>query len=222
MSKNNKKHDYKSALKYLFHFIKPHKKWYISASVVSLLLVGTGILYTKNTEILIDSSIAGDGTKIIQSLILFLLIIAINIILNYISKIYVSKLAAHASKDLKRHISKLVLYAKYGSIKKLKSGDILSTINTDTEVVCNFIASDLVGLFAQFSLAIGAMGYIIYINPLLALVTFAFTPVGMFFTLSLNKKMNILHPINADYKGIALSVVEQALMQIPVIKSFMM
>lgn len=64
--------------------------------------------------------------------------------------------------------------------------------------------------------------YLVSISPFLCIVTFMYTPIGMFFTLSLNKKMNELYPKNADYKGEALSVVEQAFSCIPVIKSFRM
>jgi ABC-type bacteriocin/lantibiotic exporter with double-glycine peptidase domain len=46
--------------------------------------------------------------------------------------------------------------------------------------------------------------------------------MGMFFTLTLNRKMNRLYPKCANSEGQALSVVEQILMQIPVIKSFAM
>jgi ABC-type bacteriocin/lantibiotic exporter with double-glycine peptidase domain len=60
-----------------------------------------------------------------------------------------------------------------------------------------------------------------WVNPILALITFAYTPIGMWATTSINQKMNALYPQNADYKGEALSVVEQALMQIPIIKSYM-
>lgn len=218
----NKKSNYKSAIFYLYEFIKPQKKWYLIASVISLVLVGTGLLNARVTQILVDSSISGEVSKIINSLILFIFIISTNISLSYINGICVSKLSANASMDLKRNISKILLGAKYGELIKLKSGDTLSTVNSDTGIVCGFIEKDLIGLFSQFTMALGAIIYLLYINPLLALVTFAYTPIGMFFTLSLNQKMNKLYPLNADYKGEALSVVEQALSQIPVIKSFMM
>ena len=221
MSKNIKLY-YKSAYRYLSQFIKPHKKWYLTAAIISLVLVGTGLLSARVTQMLVDSSIEGVASKIVISLILFVLIISMNVVLSYISGISVSKLSANASMDLKRHISRLLLGAKYGEIIKLKSGDTLSTVNSDTETICNFISGDLIGLFSQFTMALGAIIYLLALNPLLALVTFTYTPIGMFFTLSLNRKMNKLHPLNADYKGEALSVVEQALSQIPVIKSFMM
>lgn len=62
MPKNNEL-NYKSALLYLYKFIKPHNKWYISATLISLVLVGTGLLNTKVTQLLVDNSISGDKVK---------------------------------------------------------------------------------------------------------------------------------------------------------------
>lgn len=216
----NKELNYKSALLYLYKFIIPHKKWYLTATVISIVLVGTGLLNARITQLLVDSSISGKKTKILGSLISFILIISMNIALNYINGICVSKLSANASMDLKLHISKILLNAKYDEIIKLKSGNILSSVNSDTRIICDFIAGDLIGLFSQFTMALGSIIYLVCINPLLAVITFAYTPIGMFLTLSLNSKMNRLYSLNADYKGEALSVVEQALSQIPIIKSF--
>ena len=111
---------------------------------------------------------------------------------------------------------------KYDEIMKLKSGDTMATVNMDTKVVCDFIGGDLTGLFSQFVMLIGALGYLFFTNPMLALITFAYTPVGMFFTLTLNKKMKGLYKTRGHNMGETLSLVEQALSQIPVIKSFLM
>lgn len=213
---------YRSALFYLFKFIRPHKKWYVAASLSALLLIGTNLLQTKITAFLVDSSTGGKITGILISLCMFAVITVISIALNYISGISIAKLSANASKDMKCHICDRLLHAKYSEIAGRQSGDTLSTVNTDTSVVCDFIAGDLIGLFSQFSMALGASAYLTTINPLLCLVTFAYTPLGIFFSLSLNKKMNLLYSLNADYKGEALSVAEQVLSNIPVIKSFRM
>ena len=221
MSKNNEI-SYISAFSYLFKLIKPYKKWYLTSVIMSLILVGTGLVNARVTQLLIDSSVSGELMKILKSLTIFILLIFTNIILNYTKGICVSKLSAKASKALKGHIGEILLRAEYKEIIKLQTGDTLSSVNSDTEAVCNFIAGDLIGLFSQYTMALGALVYLIYINPLLAIVTFTFTPFGMFFTLSLNKKMKKLYGLCADYNGSALSIVEQALSQIPVIKSFMM
>lgn len=218
----NKESNYKSAFSFLFKFIKSYKKWYIAAVIISLVLVGIGLLNARVTQMLIDSSLDGRMGKIMDSLVMFVILISVNITLSYISGVCVSKLSANVSADLKRHIYKILLHAEYGEIVKLKSGDTLSSVNTDTGIVCNFISEDLIGLFSQAAMALGTAAYLVCVNPLLVIVTFAYTPIGMFFTLSLNRKMNRLYSLNADRRGEALSVVEQALSQIPVIKSFMM
>lgn len=220
MSKNDLSRYY-VALKFIWHIIKPYKKLYISASVIALILVGTGLLQTRITQILIDNASIGNFKIIHISLVLYITLITANAALSYISGICVSRLAAKSGSNLKNKISDKLLHAEYSEIISLQAGDTLKTINTDTSVVCSFIGGDLTGLFSQFAMALGALVYILCINPLLALVTFAYTPIGMFFTLSLNRKMNALYPTRADSEGRALSVVEQVLSSVPVIKSFM-
>jgi len=59
MQKNNKL-QYKSALVYLSRLMKPHKKWYLLASIASIVLVIVGLIQAKLSQLLIDSSILGD------------------------------------------------------------------------------------------------------------------------------------------------------------------
>lgn len=211
-----------SACRFIWKTIRPHKVLYFAASAIALLLVGTSLLQTRLTQALIDGGSHWDLSAVLRSLPLYLLVIAIHVSLGYVSGISVSKLAARAGRDLKRSISSILLRAQYGSILRLKAGDTLRTLNSDTQNVCSFLSGDLIGLFSQFVLALGALGYLLWMDPLLALVTFAYTPLGMFFTLSLNAKMNRLYPKAADSEGQALSLVEQILTQIPVVKSFTM
>lgn len=221
MSKNNEL-SYLCATKYLWQIIRPHKRYYFVASIIALVLMITEIMKVKFTEIMINSVTEGTLTKVIYSLMMFLLLAMVSISLEYFSGIFVSKLSSKTLKDLKSHLSKKLAYGKYDEIMKLKSGDTMATVNMDTKVVCDFIGGDLTGLFSQFVMLIGALGYLFFTNPMLALITFAYTPVGMFFTLTLNKKMKGLYKTGGDNKGETLSLIEQALSQIPVIKSFLM
>ena len=103
-----------------------------------------------------------------------------------------AKLSALAGRDIKRYIYNQLLYSKYTEIQKVKSGDMLNTISSDTANVCSFISGDLTGLFSQFAMAFAAIVYLLSVNPRLCIVTLAYTPIGMFFTLSLNRKMNAI------------------------------
>lgn len=216
-----KKQRYKTAISFLWQLISPHKKLYISAAAISLISVGTGLLQAKITQLLIDNVTSGNTSMILIALAMFTGLIAASYLLSYTGGACVAKLAGYAGRDLKRRISCKLLNARYISLIELETGDTLKTINSDTAAVCAFLDKDLAGIFSQFTMAIGALTYLLWINPVLALVTFAYTPVGMFFTLSINSKMNKLYPLRADYEGHALSVAEQILLCIPVVKSFM-
>ena len=212
----------RSAFSYLFRFIAPHKKWYIAASGAAVLLVGVSLLQAKVTASLVDVSATGKINPILYALCLFLVVLLLKIAFTYICGISSSKLAAKVSRDLKRHVCAQLIHAEYGAVSGIKSGDTLSTVNTDTAAVCDFIAGDFISLFSQIIMAVGAFSFLLAVNPRLCLISFVYTPLGMFFTLSLNKKMNALYPLVADLKGEALSAAEQALSCIPVIKSFLM
>lgn len=196
-----KKQRYKAAISFLWQLISPHKKWYISAAIISLMSVGSGLLQAKITQLLIDNVTSGNTRLIPVALAMFAGLIAASALLSYTGGVCVAKLAAFSGRDLKRRISSKLLNAHYISLMELETGDTLKTINSDTTAVCAFLDKDLAGLFSQFTMAIGALAYLLWINPMLALMTFAYTPIGMFFTLSINSKMNKLYPLRADYEG---------------------
>ncbi len=219
MQKNNKL-QYKSAAVFLFEIIKPHKKWYLTASMILIILMIVGLMQAKLSQVLIDSSIKGDITRIAVSISVFLIFILIHSFLEYLSGLCTARLSSNAGKSLKQNISGTLLYAEYKEIINTRAGEVLKTVNVDTETVCGFLENNLISLFSQITMLIGAAIYLLYINPKLMLITFVYTPIGMFFTLSLNKKMKNLYQINSDKNGKALSFAEQAISQIPVIKSF--
>ncbi len=221
MQKNNRL-QYKSALVYLSRLMKPYKKWYLLASTASFVLVIVGLMQAKLSQLLIDSSILGDINLIIVSIFSFSVVIILHALFEYIRLLCSAKLSASAGKDLKQRICHILLHARYKDMVSIQAGEILKTVNVDTENVCSFFEGSLIDLFSQLIMAVGALIYLLFINPKLAMITFIYTPLGMFFTLTLNKKMKNLYQIEADKSGKALSLAEQFISKIPVIKSFVM
>lgn len=218
----NKGKPYRAAVTYLGSLIHPHKKWFISASLLAAVSTGTGLFNAKVTQLLIDSAVVGKPGEIIKKAAMFAVIIITNLIVTYLSGVSVAKLAALATRDMKRHITGALVRADYLEAIELKAGDTLSTVNTDTQTVTDFLSNDMIGLLSQALMLLGTITYLMQTNPLLTLVTFAYTPVGMLFTLKLNGRMQRQYPSRANKMGQALSVIEQALMQLPLIKSFLM
>ncbi|GEM_PF-989490 len=221
MQKNNKL-QYKSAFTFLTELIKPHKKWYLLASLASIVLAVFELIQAKLSQLLIDNSILGKINLIVISIFSFSIILIFHAFFEYIKMLCSAKLSTSAGKDLKQKICHILLYAKYKDMTNVQAGDILKTVNVDTENVCSFLEGSLIDLFSQLIMAFFALIYLLYINPSLAMITFIYTPIGMFFTLTLNKKMKNLYIIEENKSGKALSFIEQLISQIPVIKSFIM
>lgn len=221
MQKNNKL-QYKSAFTFLTELIKPHKKWYLLASLASIVLAVSELIHAKLSQLLIESSILGKINLIVISIFSFSIILILHAFFEYIKMLCSAKLSTSAGKNLKQKICHILLYAKYKDMANVQAGDILKTVNVDTENVCSFLEGSLIDLFSQLIMAFSALIYLLYINPRLAVVTFIYTPIGMFFTLTLNKKMKSLYIIEENKSGKALSFIEQLISQIPVIKSFVM
>ncbi|MDR1631187.1 MAG: ABC transporter ATP-binding protein/permease [Oscillospiraceae bacterium] len=217
----NKGNLYKNAASYLQTLIIPHKKWYFISSALAFVYVGTGLLNAKATEWLVDSATQGNASAILLNAGFLALIILSNLIIAYVSGVSTSRLAAGATRDMKRSIANSLVNSDYQSMIDVKAGDALSTVNTDTQTVSGFLSGNLIGLFSQSVMALGAIIYLFCTNPMLMLISFAYTPIGMFLTFTINQKIQKRYPICADKAGEAISTIEQALMQVPVIKSFL-
>lgn len=169
--------------------------------MIAVLLVFIGLFEAYIITELIDQISNNNKEIILTTLISFMAVIIANGVFVYISKICVSKLAAQVGYDLKTRVAKVLLCTKFQKLQKQESGNMLKTVNEDTANVCSFIGGDLIDIFSQVIMAFGALIYIVSIDKFLAIVTFLYTPLGIFFTLSINKKMNALYPISADYEG---------------------
>ena len=196
----NKKLQYKSAFKFLFKIIEPHKIYFYSISLILLMMVGISLFQTKSSALLIDNISIGNSNIILPILSIFILLIVVSIFSNYIKGVFSAKLGASVGSDLKQMISKVLLYSKYEKIIKLESGDTLRTVNSDTQTICDFLSDEMTQLLYQFTMAIGAFIYLLILNPKIAILTFIYTPIGMYVFSSYNySNINNSHLIILDF-----------------------
>lgn len=217
---DNKKKKSNHWLKFLGFLIKSNKLWFYVSSAVILLLTGILLIQARVIQELVDATTQFNFSVMLKMLVILAGIVVANIILNYLKTMATTKFGAYSVLSLKTSISHKILYSRYKDINKLSTGDVLKTVNGDVEVVCSFVSNDLTNLLSQFIMLFASIAYLIYINPLIGIVTFVYTPIGMCFTYYINNKMDKLYPKLANGDGSALSMLEQIIMQIPVIKSF--
>ena len=209
------------AVKSIWHMIRAYKKWFVVSSGVSIVLVFAQLAQARLTQSLIDTISVGKMGKFVAAAIGFLLIVGVTAILNYVRQTMVAKMSACTVRNLKCNVSEALLEADYLTLTMEHSGNAMSTVNHDIAAVGDFLKKDLSDLFSQFTMAAGTFIYMLCLSPKLALLTFAYMPVGVWFLFRANKKISPYYTVMADESGKSLSVVEQVLTQIPVIKSFL-
>lgn len=219
---NSKKQSLFRAVRTVWEMIRPYKKLYFLSSGISVMLVFVTLLQARLTQALIDHISAGKISRFAATVIGFFLIVGVASLLDYFRQVMVSKMAAGAVRDLKCSISEALLRADYAELTKERSGDAMSTVNHDIGIVGNFLKKDMTSLFSQFSMAVGTFIYMLWVKPELALISFIYMPFGVWLLFCANRKIEPFYAAMSDEEGKSLSVVEQVLTQIPVIKSFLM
>lgn len=211
---------YLKALGVLYSYIL-HYKWYYWGLVLIVFLSGSlNIVQIKATESLVNMTLAG---HIVWPIIIFFVgIIVLNVLFTFINGRLSTLLSVNVNRKIKEHISHIIINADYQQLSNERMGDILNTVNNDVNVITGFISGNMCSILSQVMMAIIAIVYLITVNPLLCLITFIYTPLGMFFTFKINNKIGKIHADNVEIKADSLSIFEQFLSNIPIVKSFMM
>lgn len=192
------------------------------SSFLILVLSIVTIIKAKVIAKLIDATSAFRWDYMIKQLIVLIAIVVVNIIVNYWKIKMSTNFGASSSNYMKNSICHKILHSRYEDISAESSGDVLKTINNDVETVSNFLSNDMINLLSQFVLFFVVLVYLFFENPIIGLVTFSYTPIGMYITYQINKRMAAYYPKIAQAEGNATGALEQVISQIAVVKTFKM
>lgn len=211
-----------SQYKFLREIIWPQRMWFLCVSLLILCLTGSNLIQTKMIQRLIDSTIAGQLVEMKTTCVALGVLILMNIVFSYVKCLCNARFTIGTCQSLKTSLAKRILTARYQRILKCSVGDLLKTVNHDADSICAFFSESLTSLLSQVVMLAAAFLYLVFTQPLLAIITFLYTPIGMVITYRLNQKKGIRYPKIADLEGVALSGFEQILVQLPVIRAFAM
>ena len=208
--------------KFLREIIWPQRMWFLCVSLLILCLTGSNLIQAKMIQTLIDSTIARQFVEMKTTCVVLAVLILMNITLSYIKCLCNARFTIGTCQNLKTSLVERILTSRYQRILKCSVGDLLKTVNHDVDRVCAFFGESLASLLSQVVMLVAAYFYLVFTQPLLAIITFLYTPIGMVITYRLNQKKGISYPKIADLGGVTLSVFEQMIIQIPVIRAFAM
>lgn len=117
---------------------------------------------------------------------------------------------------LYEHLQRMSLRYLYG--KRL--GELVSRMTNDTAILQNLVSSVMVNLIVQSVTFLGMMGFLLYINWRLTLITFAILPLTVLLLYRAAKKLRFVgHSIQRELAALS-AVVQEAFSAVRVVRSF--
>ena len=209
-----------SVTNWIFAFIKPYKSWFIFSVIMFGGVIAANLLKAYFIQNLINYSLDNQIGRVIQIAITFGLVTSGGGLFSYLAKFATGKFSIHALRDLKDQLADHLSRVQLKSLEEVQSGDLVSRLNNDTDLLHSFMKSTLPTFSVQVLLGAGAGLYIFYISWKLLLVSLIFLPFGMYMASYLNKHAGKYYPKSYRYLGEATGEVEQSLIGIDIIKSF--
>lgn len=189
---------------------------------ISLILVGIlGLLVPWLFKFLIDEVLIG-GNEIILNYIAggAILLYFLKGVFNYGQKYLISGLSQHVivdlRKDLYQHLQKLSL----SFFERQRTGDLMSRITNDVNVIQNSLTQGLANLVLQPLMIIGIVGFLLYIDWKLALVSFIVIPLVSYAISKFGFKMRSVSTKIQNEMSNVTNILQETLSAVRIVKAF--
>ncbi len=106
--------------------------------------------------------------------------IAINVIMMYVSK--------SIARKMRKDVFDKLMRIPVGYFDRNQSGDIISRVSYDVDVISTCIATDMVSILTSTVTVIGSFAMMLYISPAMSAVVIVTIPVSVAYTLYMRKK----------------------------------
>lgn len=173
----------RDSLKRILSFIGRYKALLLLSSLAALLTVAL----TLYVPILIGDAIdliIGVGEVDISSVISIMITVAIMVgitaLLQWIMSYINNKTAYNVSRDLRNSAFSKLEKLPLSYLDTHKSGDVVSRIISDVEQVSDGLLLGFSQLFVGVATIIGTLGFMLYLNWIIALVVVLLTPISLF------------------------------------------
>ena len=101
-----------------------------------------------------------------------------------------------------------------------KQGKILSLISHDTSIISSFVSSTLVGVLPHIIIAVGAIGCIYFISPVIALLCLLLVPLFVLTSKLLGRQIRQISEKFMEQYGSTFAIAAENFGTLPIIKSF--
>ncbi|KAF2955456.1 ABC transporter ATP-binding protein [Marinitoga sp. 38H-ov] len=200
--------------------IKPNRKVFLTSyvfSIISAVLTIYLILLEKDMINYLISKEYEASIKIIYSILLFGVL---ELFFEYLRNIFTGKTVEKIVKDLRNNVPQKLLFSEYSYLERKKSGDIISIISNDIELIRDFLKQYVGELYYQISIFCIALFFAAKMDIKMTLMSFIIIPIGFIILLVISLPIKIYTAAQQAMFGKANIIFSEAINAMDVLKVF--
>ena len=160
------------------------------------------------------------GLSISAFMLLWLLLLAVQAALSFGNQYLIGKTSEQMLARLRMRLYEHLQALPLGFYHEHKRGEILTLLTNDAAAISTFVTGTLLSLLPLTVTFLGALGFIFFIDPAIALLIGFFLPLFYLVTKLIGRRIRPITRAMIDEYANTFSVVEENLNLLPVIKSY--
>lgn len=172
----------KEVVKRLMHYVKPYGALLVGALVCAVIYVVMSLL----SPVLIGQAVDGiigpgqvDFAGIGRIALYLMFVLAAGGLFQWLMTLCTNKVCYRTVKDLRTEVFSRIIHVPLKFIDQNAHGNIINRIVNDVDSVSDGLLQGFTQLFTGVITILGTLGFMISINPWIALVVVALTPVSL-------------------------------------------
>ncbi len=170
---------------------------------------------------LIHSTVGDDKVAVLKFACAAVLgIAALDAVSSYTEKYYTTSVGQWVTHDLRRTLYSRIQQLSLSYHDEKRSGDLISRVTSDIDAIQSFINTTLLGALINLITLVGMIGVMFYLNWRFTLIALSVAPVLFLVVYSYTRRIKKASREVRKKEGEIVSVVEEVLSSIRVVKAF--
>lgn len=183
----------KQALRRYFPYMKSYAFYYFLVFIGISMTVSATLATAQIVQPMMDDMfIAKDEKMLVIIPLAFISIFFIKSIGRYIQSVYMNHIGLHIVSRLRETLLEKMLYMDMKFLFSNRSGELISRITNDINRVQYFVSNMFPELIRESITAVGLVGYIIWLNPMLAFYSLVAMPLAVYPLILIAKRLKRL------------------------------
>lgn len=162
-------------LTFVFQQMKYYPLLTVLAAITLLITTGTNMAIPYLTKPIInDAILTGDVAKLMQLLTILAVVYVFNVLSSYLNGRILVRLAQKVSHRLRSQVFLKMQDLPMSFFDGHTHGELMSAYTNDIDTISNFVSSSVSSLVSAIFTFFGIMAILLYMNPLLTLVSLVF------------------------------------------------